>query len=168
MPDWLQGNEWAAWLALALILGVVEAATVDLVFLMLAGGALAATVAALAGLGFAGQVLIGVVVAVALLGVVRPVAKRHLEGGEGQAAIGPARYIGKVGTALEAIDEKRGLLSLEGDTWTARIEPGDTPITANTQARITEVHGATLVVTAVAPVQDLPPRRHERGELEGD
>ncbi|MDO5711763.1 MAG: NfeD family protein, partial [Micrococcales bacterium] len=55
MPEWLQGNEWAAWLAVALILGVVEAATVDLVFLMLAGGALAGTIAALAGLGLVGQ-----------------------------------------------------------------------------------------------------------------
>ena len=164
MPDWLQGNEWAAWLALALILGVVEAATVDLVFLMLAGGALAATVAALVGLGFAGQVLIGVVVAVALLGVVRPVAKRHLEGRNDERAIGTARYVGQVGTALEPIDEKRGLIDLEGDTWTARIEAGDTPITANTQARVTAVSGATLVVTAVSPVQDLPPRRLDPGD----
>lgn len=164
MPEWLQGNEWAAWLALALILGVVEAATVDLVFLMLAGGALAAAVAALVGAGFVGQVLIGAVVAVALLGVVRPVAKRHLEVRGDAPAIGTARYVGKVGTAVEQIDENRGLLKLEGDTWTARIAPGDTPVGADTQARVTAVDGATLVVTAVAPVQDLPPRRPESGE----
>ena len=164
MPDWLQGNEWAAWLALALILGVVEAATVDLVFAMLAGGAFAAFIAAAVGFGLAGQVIIAGVVAVALLGFVRPVAKKRLMEGKGdEQPIGVARYVGRVGVAMEAIDEHRGLLRIDGDDWTARIAAGDTPIAANTQGRITAVDGATLVVTAASPVQDLP-----RREIESD
>ncbi len=158
MPDWLQGNEWAVWLALALTLGVVEAATVDLVFLMLAGGALAGTVAALLGLGLVGQVLTAVVVAVALLGVVRPLAKKRLASGEETKAIGTARYIGLIGVAKEPIDENSGLLEVVGETWTARIDPGDTPIPAQAEGRITAVRGATLIVTLASPVRDLPTR----------
>ncbi len=161
VPEWLQGNEWAAWLALALVLGVVEAATVDFIFLMLAGGAIAGAVAALF-LGVPGQVIVAAIVAVALLGVVRPIAKKHLEARSDEPAIGIARYLGRVGLAIEQIDERRGLLRIDGDTWTARIAPGDTAIGANEQARITAVDGAVLVVTAVAPLQDVPPRPADR------
>lgn len=157
MPDWLQGNEWAAWLALALVLGVVEAATVDFIFMMMAGGAVAAAVVALLGFPVVAQVLVAAVVSVALLGVVRPIAKKHLDTRDGPA-IGTARYIGRVGVAVEAIDERHGLLRVDGDTWTARIDAGDTPISVDSQARVTAVDGATLVVTPAAPLQDVPPR----------
>ena len=123
MPEWLQGNEWAAWLGVALILGVVEAATVDFVFLMLAGGALAAGATALIGFGFGVQVIVGVIVSIGLLGVVRPIAKRHLSKSTDHPAIGTARYIGQVGRAVEPIGEQHGLLIIDGDTWTARIAP---------------------------------------------
>ena len=39
--DWLTENFWLAWLGIALVLAAVEAATVDFVFIMFAGGALA-------------------------------------------------------------------------------------------------------------------------------
>ena len=139
-------------------LGVVEAATVDLVFLMLAGGALAGTVAALLGLGLVGQVLAAAVVAVALLGVVRPIAKKHLDGALPTKAIGTARYVGRIGVALEPIDEHTGLLEIGGETWTARIAEGDTPVPAQSEGRITAVRGATVIVTLASPVRDLPTR----------
>ena len=48
--DWLTENFWLAWLGIALVLAAVEAATVDFVFIMFAGGALAGAVAAQMGL----------------------------------------------------------------------------------------------------------------------
>ena len=36
--DWLGDNPWLAWLGVALVLAAIEAATVDFVFIMLAGG----------------------------------------------------------------------------------------------------------------------------------
>ena len=44
--DWLIDNWWLAWLGLAIVLAI-EAATVDFVFLMPAGGAAAGAAAAL-------------------------------------------------------------------------------------------------------------------------
>ena len=38
--DWLGVNQWLGWLGLAIALGAIEVATVDFVFVMLAGGAL--------------------------------------------------------------------------------------------------------------------------------
>ena len=47
--EWLTDSPWLAWIAIALILAAIEAATVDFVFVMLAGGALAGALTA--GLG---------------------------------------------------------------------------------------------------------------------
>ena len=64
--DWLTENAWLGWLGVALVLAAIEAATVDFVFVMLAGGALAAAIAAALGAPFIFQVVIGVAAAVAL------------------------------------------------------------------------------------------------------
>jgi membrane protein implicated in regulation of membrane protease activity len=63
---------WLAWLGVAIALGAIEAATVDFVFLMLAGGALGGSVAAAVGAPFPVQAIVAVVVAGILLGVARP------------------------------------------------------------------------------------------------
>ena len=68
--SWFSDNSWLSWLGLALVLGAVEAASVDFVFSMLAGGALAGAVAAALGAPFSVQVVASVVVAGALLGMV--------------------------------------------------------------------------------------------------
>ncbi len=65
--DWFAGNPWLAWVGIALVLAAIEAATVSFVFLMLAGGALAAAVVSALGAPFPVQVLVGVVVAALLL-----------------------------------------------------------------------------------------------------
>ena len=53
---------WLAWIGVAIALGAIEAATVDFVFLMLAGGALGGSVAAALGAGFPVQAIVAVVV----------------------------------------------------------------------------------------------------------
>jgi membrane protein implicated in regulation of membrane protease activity len=73
---WLNDNVWLFWLGVGLVLAAIEAATVDFVFIMFAGGALAAAVAAALGASFPVQVVVAVGVAVLLLFVVRPIIKR--------------------------------------------------------------------------------------------
>ena len=156
MPGWLDGNEWAVWLGLALVLGVVEAATADLVFLMLAGGALAGSLAALLTLGVVGQVLVAVAVAVALLAVVRPLAKRRLTSTEPAAAIGTDRYLGAVGVVTATVtDTEGGLVRVHEDTWSAQVAGGEPAIPKGREARVCAIRGATLIVTAVPPVRDI-------------
>lgn len=115
VPDWLQGNEWAV-LALALVLGVVEAATVDFIFMMMAGGAVAAAVVALLRVSGPSRRCSS-----------RPSCRSRCSASSGYReeaprhsgrahAIGTARCIGRVGVAVEAIDERHGLLRVDGDT----------------------------------------------------
>jgi hypothetical protein len=75
--SWFSDNDWLAWLGLALILGAIEVISVDFVFVMLAGGAVAGSAAAAAGFGFPAQVISAVVVATALLLGVRPIVRSH-------------------------------------------------------------------------------------------
>jgi membrane protein implicated in regulation of membrane protease activity len=72
--DWLTENFWLAWIGIALVLAAIEAATVDFVFVMFAGGALAGAVAAGSAASFPVQVVVAVaVVAHPALFAVRPI-----------------------------------------------------------------------------------------------
>ena len=137
--------DWVAWVGLAVLLGIVEVTTLDLVFLMLAAGALSGALVALVGAPVGLQVVVALVVAVAMLGVVRPVALRHLRT---PAAVrtGVAALVGSHGVALERIDARSGQVKLKGEVWSARaydpthvIEPGST-------VQVVEIDGATAVV----------------------
>lgn len=154
MPEWLDANTWAVWLGLAFVLGVVEAATVDLVFLMLAGGAIAGAIASLTPLGLVAQVLIAVAVASGLMLGVRPLAKKRL-GGADEGPFGTDRYLGKVGVATEEVSDHGGLVLVDGEVWSSRAAHDDDVIPAGHEVKITEVRGATLVVTPEPPVQDI-------------
>ena len=143
--DWLSDHEWTAWLGLAFVLGIVETTTLDLVFLMLAGGAAGGAVAALAGLSPLFQALVAIAVSVALLGFVRPVAKRHMRAGTA-ARTGAAALVGRQGVVIEQIGSESGLIKLAGEVWTARPYDGQSIIEAGKDVDVVEIKGATALV----------------------
>ena len=77
--DWLQADGGWLWAVLALVLAGVEVLTLDLVFLMLAAGAAAGGLAALAGAGLWVQGVVFAVVSLLMLAAVRPAALRIME-----------------------------------------------------------------------------------------
>lgn len=144
--DWLGDHDWVAWLGLAFVLGIVETTTVDLIFLMLAGGALAGAAAALLGVDPLWlQIVIAIAVSVALLGFVRPVAKRHLRT-SGSTRTGAAALVGRKGVVVETVDAERGLIKLAGEIWTARSYDGTSVIEAGRDVDVIEIQGATALV----------------------
>ena len=147
--SWFSDNGWLAWVGLALVLGAVEAASVDFVFSMLAGGALAAALAAALGFTFAGQVIVAVVVAAALLALVRPVAKRYFSVPEGHGGIGVGAQVGRPAQVLETVTEHDGRVKLGGETWSARSQPGAAPMMPGQEVRVVSIQGATAIVSNV-------------------
>jgi membrane protein implicated in regulation of membrane protease activity len=137
-------DAWVIWLIVAVVLAGAEAVSLDLVLIMLAGGA--ALGAASAGLGApaAVQVAVAIAGAVALLGVVRPVAKRHLTGHT--HLTGTAALVGKTGVVLSRVDAKDGRVRLNGAEWSARSFDESQVIEAGTSVQIMQIHGATAVV----------------------
>ncbi len=154
--DWLSDNAWAAWLGLALVLGVVEAATVDFIFLMLAGGALAGLGAAALGAPFPAQVIAAAVVSIGLLVVVRPMAKRRLEDSNHSRSflVGPQAYVGRDAEVLAEVTLAGGRVRVAGEDWTARLVEGALPVGVGGRVQVIAIEGATAVVAPYSHLQD--------------
>ncbi|MBP6996402.1 MAG: NfeD family protein [Phycicoccus sp.] len=154
--EWLSDSPWLAWLGIALILGAIEALTVDFVFLMLAGGAAAGAATAALGGGLVSQVVVAVVVSVALVGVVRPVLRRHFVDGELDHGIGVAGLVGREARVLATVTETEGQVKLAGETWSARTADGAPAIPAGQDVIVLTLQGAIAVVAPAAPRRELP------------
>lgn len=152
--DWLEANSWAAWLALALALGAVEAATVDFVFIMLAGGAAAGGAAAALGAPFAAQVVVAVAVAALLLGLVRPEIKKRMLAGSAQVALGTAAYVGRTAEVTSEVTPDGGRVRIGGEEWSARLVPDALPVAMGGRVRVVSIDGATAVVAPAARPED--------------
>ena len=153
--DWLTENFWLAWLGIALVLAAVEAATVDFVFIMFAGGALAGAVAAGLGASFPVQVVVAVATGILLLSTVRPIVKRQFMDGEVDHQIGASSLVGRSARVLQAVTDSDGRIKLAGETWSARLAAGATStVGPGEEVRVIAIHGATAIV-APAPTSDV-------------
>ena len=138
------GPAWMVWLGVALVLVAIEAVTVDFTFLMLAGGAVGASVAAAFGGGPLAQAIVAALVSVALLAIVRPWMKRRFTINSPEA-MGAAAQVGRSAYAIGRVTPEGGQVKLSGQTWSARtvhddIEPGEEVV-------VDSIQGATAVVS---------------------
>ena len=134
------------WLIAAGLFAAGEVASLDLVLLMFAGGALAGTLVALIGLGVPLQLLAFVLVSVALLAVVRPIARRQLEQSTPLTAIGAATLVGRTAKVTRPIDRHSGRIKLDADEWSARTQHSGESFAVGDTVRILHIEGATAVV----------------------
>jgi membrane protein implicated in regulation of membrane protease activity len=147
LAEWLADNAWVLWLALALIFGIIETTTLDLTFLMLGGGALVGGVAAMLGAPFLLQALVAIAASAALIGVVRPVAKRHLRQPV-NARTGVAALVGRRAIVVERVDAHGGRIKLSGEIWSARSYD-NAVIEIGATVDVVEIQGATALVYEV-------------------
>ncbi len=148
---------WVWWLAITLLLGVVEVLVVDLLFIMFAGGALAATVAAALGADIPIQVAVFGVVSVLLLVAIRPWALRRFKDQTPETATNVAAHVGRMAVVLVATSSTAGRVKLLGEVWSARFE-GTGVLPEGTKVEVTRIDGATAVVvpTEVVPGVSVP------------
>lgn len=140
---------WLWWVGLALVLGVIEMLTVDLMFLMLAGGALAGGLSGLLGAPTYAQVIIALVVAGLLLFIVRPMAQRKLAQHTPEARTGTQAQVGRSATVVADVTDRTGRVKLHGEVWTARTEaPVVLPV--GTTVQVVRIDGATAIVVPQA------------------
>jgi len=145
VSSWVGDNAWLAWLAVAIVLGIVEVTTLDLVFIMLAAGAVGGALVSLVGAGLVLQVLVALITAVAMLGVVRPVALRHLHQPHATRT-GVAALVGAKAVVLERVDSQTGRVRLGGEVWSARAYDPGSVIEAGCTVDVAQIEGATAVV----------------------
>jgi membrane protein implicated in regulation of membrane protease activity len=148
---------WMLWLAAAVLLGVTEFFTLTLVFGLLAGGALAAAVAAGLGASVPIQLLAFAVTGGVGLVAVRPVAKRHLElppiSREGSDAL-----VGRSALVMREVTATGGLVHLSGEDWSARAFDEDMVIPPGVRVDVFQIEGATALVHPREPLPDPQPR----------
>jgi membrane protein implicated in regulation of membrane protease activity len=142
----LGGYDWVAWLGLAVVLGIIEVTSVDLMFAMLAAGAIAAAGAAMVTDNLIVQALVAIIVSVAGLAVVRPVALRHLRTPHA-IRTGTAALVGERGLVIEPVSRDDGRVKVKGEVWSARTyDPHAAVIEAGRNVEIVQIDGATVVV----------------------
>ena len=137
------------WLALAVVLGVIEASTANLITVWFAASAL--VVAILAALGISGSALsvIFVVLAAVLVVATRPLTKRFLN--KKAVATNADRIISATGTVIVDIDpvENAGQVKVMGQIWSAKTADG-TPLETGTTVRVVALEGVRVVVEKIS------------------
>lgn len=136
------------WLGLMILFLIAEGATVSLVSLWFAAGAVVAMFAALLGAGVWLQTGLFLVVSGALLLMLRPIVRRYLV--PKITATNVDSLVGATGLVTEAIDNvtASGQVKLGAMEWTARSTTGEN-IPQGTLIRVDRIEGVKVYVTPV-------------------
>lgn len=135
------------WAALGLIAVIVEMLVLDFTFLLLGIAAGGAAIAAAFGAGLPVQLAVFGVLAILGLAVVRPVVRKRFK---------PTRHtktnvdalIGAHAKVLEDVTPDGGLILLNGEHWSARVDRHASlpTITPGTIVHVVRIDGATAIV----------------------
>jgi membrane protein implicated in regulation of membrane protease activity len=146
LTDWLGDNPWALWLSLAVLLGVAEIVSLDLVLIMIAIGAVAgALVSLVAPELWWLQTLVAAGVSVGMLLLARPTLMRRVHQMPGYRS-STAKMVGSTGVATTEITARGGEAKVDGLTWTARAYTPGTVIAQGTEIEVFEIDGPIAVV----------------------
>ena len=139
--------EAIVWLAVAIVLLVVEIITLGLTTIWFAGGALVACVAAALQADFLVQMMLFLVVSVVMLFFTRPVAVRYMN--KNRTKTNSESLVGKEAVVLQEINNLKasGQVQLNGIEWTARAENMEDVIEKGAIVCIKKIEGVKLIVT---------------------
>lgn len=137
-------RDWSWWLIAALVLGIAQVLTFDLILWMLAGGALAAALAAWLGAALWAQFVVFALVATVLLATLRPFLLRSMRARGPLPETGAVALVGREAVTVTEVSEGGGRVKLAGEVWTARVV--GTPIAPGTAVEVVRIDGATAVV----------------------
>lgn len=133
------------WLVIAVALGILEAATVALVSIWFAIGAVAAMIPAYLNAPFWAQILVFVLVSALCFVFTRPLFKKIIR--VKKQPTNADGLVGQEGVATEDIEniECRGKVFISGLTWSARSENGEL-IPEGAVVTVKKIEGVTLIV----------------------
>ncbi len=141
-------------MVLAVVLGMAEMMSLDLVLLMLAVGAVVGALAAIVSLPVVLQVLLAGGGAAAMLTLVRPNLLRHLHGGP-DLVTGMGKLVGQQGLVTEELSaHSPGRVKVAGEIWSAQPYDESLTIAPGATVEVFAIRGATAYVH---PVGELMP-----------
>ncbi len=151
MIDFVVSHGWVAWLAVALIFLVIEMFTLEFTALMLAVASLGGVGLGLTPLPFWAQVIIVSLLSLVLILFLRPPLLRWLKRDSDPTKSNVDALEGLRGVVLSDIaQDVIGTVKLSnGETWTARLEPGipsNMALEIGQEIILVAVSGATAIV----------------------
>ena len=134
------------WLILLVIFILVEIATVGLLTIWFAGGALAAFFVSLFQLGTAVQVIVFLIVSFVLVLLIRPLAQKKFN--SGHIRTNAQTLIGEDAVVLEPIDnlQSKGRVMIRGQEWSARSVDDKEKFEKDEVVQVMSISGVKLMV----------------------
>lgn len=137
---------WLIWAIVSVLLAVGEIFTPGLFFLgPIALAALAATIVAALGGGLLFQIIVFGVGAFAAVGLLRPIARKHLTMPHA-IRTGAAALEGAKAIVLQHVDDRGGRVKIGGEEWSARSYMPDEEFDVGTEVEVVQIQGATALV----------------------
>ncbi|MFZ0341712.1 MAG: NfeD family protein [Gaiellaceae bacterium] len=138
--------DWVIWAIVAVLLSIGEIFTPGLFFLgPIALAALAATVVAALGAGIWIQIVVFGVGSFAAVGLLRPIARKHLTMPRALRT-GAAALEGAKAIVLQRVDDRGGRVKIGGEEWSARSYVADEAFDVGTEVEVVQIQGATALV----------------------
>jgi membrane protein implicated in regulation of membrane protease activity len=138
-------GSWIVWLILAAVLGVAEVMTTTLAFGLIAAGAVVAAVASALGAGLPIQLIAFAVAAGAGVGVVRPIAVRHIKQPPPLRS-GASALVGRSAKVVAEVSDDGGQVRIGGELWSARPYDESQVIPVGSTVDVFAIEGATALV----------------------
>ena len=137
---------WLLWSIVAVLLAVGEIFTPGLFFLgPIALAAVAVAITAAAGGGVWLQILVFAVGSFAAVGLLRPIARRHLTMPHA-IRTGAAALEGAKAVVLQPVDGRGGRVKIGGEEWSARSYVPDEAFDVGAEVAVARIEGATALV----------------------
>lgn len=137
---------WMWWCALGVVCALIEITTLDLMFLLLAGGAFVAAGSAGLGLELWVQIVIFVLSSGLFLGALRPWLLHHWIKRVKLSPTGVAALVGKEAIVTANLVGSGGRIKLNGSVWSARVDQVGLVVPVGSAVTVVRIEGATAIV----------------------
>jgi membrane protein implicated in regulation of membrane protease activity len=139
-------SAWVIWAIVTVLLAIGEIFTPGLFFLgPIAVASLATTVVAALGGPTWLQIVVFGAGSFAAVGLLRPIARRHLTMPRA-IRTGAAALEGAKAVVLQRVDGRGGLIKIGGEEWSARSYMPDEAFDVGTEVEVVQIQGATALV----------------------
>jgi len=151
--EWFRDHMWESWAALAVLLGLAELFSLDLILIMLAVGATAGLVTAALSAPVVAQMLVAAASAVAMLALVRPELVKKLHGGP-ELRLGHGKLVGQQGVVTQLVTAlEPGRIKLAGEIWSAAPYDETLTIAPGETVEVLQIRGATAYVHPIPKLE---------------
>lgn len=149
------------WLAVMVIMLIIEIATLGITTIWFAGGALVAFVLAMFNVPFLVQIFVFLIVSFILLIFTRPVAVKYFN--KDRARTNVEGMIGRQAVVVSEVDNLQGIgrVTVGGQEWSARTTQDGIVLPVGAVVIVKNVNGVKLIVEEKAEEQKVEERKEE-------